>query len=121
MISKTNPLYVKSDALLKEVYVLVRSFPKYELYGAAFQLRRATLSVILDITEGFARQSPGEYRRFLFISFGSLEETKYLLEFPKDQKYIDAGSFTKEYQLSEEVSKILWYIIHSKEQKARNR
>ncbi|MBU0545851.1 four helix bundle protein [Patescibacteria group bacterium] len=31
--------------------------------------------------EGFARQGANEFRRFLIISFGSLEETRYLLEF----------------------------------------
>ncbi|MBU1895891.1 four helix bundle protein [Patescibacteria group bacterium] len=114
MISKTNPLYIKSDLLLKEIYILVNSFPKYEMYGATSQIRRSALSIILNIIEGFARQSPGEYRRFLLISFGSLKETQYLIEFAKDQNYIDEVSYLKTYKLSEEVSKILWSIIHSK-------
>jgi len=33
MISKNNPLYVKSDMLARNVYQVIQNFPKYELYG----------------------------------------------------------------------------------------
>lgn len=115
MISKTNPLYVKADLLAKETYRIVLSFPKFEMYGLSSQLRRAILSVILNIIEGFSRQSKNEFRRFLIISFGSLEESRYLLEFANIQNYIDNDKYQELTNLLNEVAKILWSIINNKE------
>ena len=87
MISKTNPLYIKADLLPKFIYKLTQKFPKDEMYGLTSQIR-ISLSVILNIIEGFMRNSPND-RRFLLISFGSLEETRYSIEFAKHLNYID--------------------------------
>lgn len=111
---KQNPLFVKADLLAKEVYTVTHSFPKEEMYGITSQVRRAALSVILNIIEGFARQTTAEYRRFLLISFGSLKETKYLLYFSKEQRYISNENYKKTIELAEEVSKILWSITKKK-------
>lgn len=77
-----------ADELAKEVYVLTRKFPKEEIYVLTSQLRRAVLSVVLNIIEGYARSSRNEFRQFLRIALGSLAETTYLLEFAAEQKYI---------------------------------
>jgi four helix bundle protein len=106
-----NPLYIKADLLAHEVYCVTVSFPKHELYGITSQLRRAGLSVILNIIEGFARQSDGEFNHFCKIAFGSLKETKYLIEFCKTQKLINTKDYDILYSISEEIAKILWTII----------
>lgn len=111
---KTNPLFVKSDLLTKNVYSISRKFPKEEIYVMTSQLRRAALSVSLNIIEGFARQSKNEFRRFLLISFGSLKETKYLIDFAKSQNYISEKEYTEVISLAEEVSKIIWTILYPK-------
>jgi four helix bundle protein len=109
-----NPLFVKADMLAKEVYEVSKDFPREEVYGLTSQLRRAGLSVILNIVEGFARQTPNEFRRFLLIAFGSVKETKYLLYFSKEQKYYSEEKYQEVLMVAEEVSKILWSIIHKK-------
>lgn len=114
IFEKENPLFAKADQLAKDVYLLTQDFPKHEIYGLTSQLRRAALSVILNIIEGFARQSDKEFHRFLLISFGSLKETKYLLYFASEQKYIDEIKYGKILSISEEVAKILWSIINPK-------
>lgn len=113
MISPTNPLYVKSDDLAKEIYRVTKEFPKNEMYGMTSQIRRAGLSVVLNIIEGFARQGENEYRRFLVIAFGSLKETRYLLQFAFEQQYIVTHDFKRLFSLSDEVGKILWTIIQN--------
>lgn len=109
---KKNPLFVKSDLLAKRVYEVTRGFPKEEVYGLTSQLRRSGLSVILNVVEGFARQTPKEFKRFLLIAFGSVKETKYLLYFAKEQKYYSESEYQEVLDIAEEVSKILWTIIH---------
>lgn len=111
MISKTNPLYVKADSLPKCIYKLTQKFPKDEMYGLTSQIRRSSLSVILNIIEGFARNNPNEYRRFLLISFGSLEETRYSIEFAEHLNYINKEELNKIINLIDEIAKIIWSII----------
>lgn len=70
------------DEYVKEVYLITKNFPKEEIYGLTSQLRRATLSVMLNYVEGYARRKGAGckvYQNFLEISFGSLKESKYLL------------------------------------------
>ena len=77
-------VWEKADLLAKEIYVRTRSFPKEELYGLTSQLRRAGLSIPVNIVEGYARKSRKELQQFLNISLGSLAETEYLLKFAFD-------------------------------------
>lgn len=56
---------------VKLVYRLTRKFPKDELYGITAQIRRATISIILNYIEGFARRKGDNckvYKNFLEIS-----------------------------------------------------
>lgn len=114
MISKTNPLFAKSDSLAKQIYLHTTQFPKHELYGVTSQMRRAALSVVLNIIEGFARNTPKEYKRFLTIAYASLQETKYLLQFSLEQRYLHEPNYTKILNNAEEVAKILWSTIYKK-------
>jgi four helix bundle protein len=58
--------------LAKAVYNLTENFPRHETYALADQVRRAVVSVPSNIAEGQARKAPGDFRRFLHISLGSL-------------------------------------------------
>lgn len=113
-MDKNNPLYLKADLLAKEVYKRCRLFPKQEMYGLTSQLRRAVLSIILNIVEGFARQGEKEFRRFLVISFGSLEETRYLLGFSLEQNYLNKEDHDYLIKILDEVAKIIWSILYPK-------
>lgn len=111
-MQKQNPLFIKADLLAKAVYTVAKNFPKHEQFGLTSQLRRAALSVILNIIEGFARQGENEYKRFLIISFGSLKETKYLLYFALEQKYLSDADYKAVMNIADEVAKIIWSILH---------
>jgi len=65
------------------VYRTTTGFPKEELFGLTFQIRRAAVSVPSNIVEGCARDSEAEYLRFLNIAFGSLRELRYQLSLSK--------------------------------------
>ena len=70
-------VYQKADVLALEVYLVANSFPKSELYGLIFQLKRAVLSVPANIVEGFTRKGTKEFIQFLYISLASLAESEY--------------------------------------------
>ena len=62
--------------------VLLGSRTCWKPYAAAVfaQLQRASLSVQLNIVEGYALMSPRRFRNHLEIAYGSAVETKELLE-----------------------------------------
>ena len=103
-----------SDGLAKSIYKSAEKFPKYEMYGLSSQLRRAVLSVPLNIVEGYARDNKKEFRNFLRYSLGSLAEVEYLLEFAFDQKYLNLESFEELLDLKQECGKVLWKFYLSK-------
>ncbi|MEE9117329.1 MAG: four helix bundle protein [Calditrichia bacterium] len=51
--------------LVVKIYKKTKNFPKEEMYGLTSQLRRAAVSVASNIAEGAARNSIGEYIRFV--------------------------------------------------------
>jgi len=71
--------FVLADEVALLVYRVTAGFPKEELYGLTSQIRRAAVSVPSNIVEGCARESQGDYLRFLGIAFGSLRELRYQL------------------------------------------
>jgi four helix bundle protein len=73
-------VYQKSVALVLEVYALTSSLPSEEKYGLVSQIRRAAVSIPVNISEGASRQSKKEYIQFLFIALGSASELETLFE-----------------------------------------
>lgn len=57
-----------------KVYHLTRDFPEAERFGLTNQLRRAAVSISLNIAEGRGRSTAKEFARFLTIARGSLFE-----------------------------------------------
>jgi len=99
------------DQYVHFVYNMTEQYPKSELYGSVSQWRRATLSVILNYIEGYARQKPLVRLNFLTISFGSLKESKYLLDFSRRRGYVSDQDYGVGTKLAEEISAMLWTEI----------
>lgn len=82
-------IYKGSYKLSLYIYKLTNKYPKDELYGIVSQIRRAAVSVPLNIAEGYGRLSGEDFKRFLKISLGSANETSTLIELSKDLGYIN--------------------------------
>src|SRR3989344_1323908 len=103
----------KMDEYVHLIYRFTKSFPKEELYGVIYQLRRASLSVILNYIEGYARGKDKAHKNFLEIAYGSLKESKYLLHFSLVEKYITEKDYKHALQLNEDIGAMLWGIIRN--------
>ena len=106
-------LKIKMDEYVHLIYKLSRNFPKEELCGATSQLRRSSLSIILNYIEGFARHRKAVKLNFWEISYGSLKESKYLLHFCLVEKYINKEDYQEAMKLAEEIGAMLWKSIQS--------
>jgi four helix bundle protein len=98
---------------VKDVYNITKSFPREELFGVTSQLRRASLSVILNYIEGFARRR-GEgckiYKNFLDITYGSLKEAKYLVYFSFTENYIKEDVYKNISNKADEIGAMLFKV-----------
>lgn len=103
----------KADELAHLIYDLTLSFPKEEMFGLTSQIRRAALSIVLNIVEGHARNNKKEFHHFLAISLSSLAEVEYLLEFSLKRKYLTQNNFDKATVLRESVGQLLWKLFVS--------
>ncbi len=101
----------KMDKLAQGVYSVTKTFPKDEIYGLTSQIRRASLSVVLNYIEGFARTGNKELKNFLQISYGSLKETKYILFFCTRERYISKKDYEILMLLTDEIGAMLWKRI----------
>ena len=85
--------------------------------STSYQLRRAALSVMLNIAEGSGRFSKLDKRRFYIFARGSLFETVAILDFLFEEKQLDHSRYNKFYALVEELSRILFVMIRNLEKK----
>jgi four helix bundle protein len=70
----------RSMDLVVLIYELTKGFPKEETYGLTSQLRRAAVSVPSNISEGAAGRTNEQFKNFLAIAIGSLNEINTQLE-----------------------------------------
>lgn len=67
-------IWRKSIEIAKDVYLLFSLFPKEERFGLIDQLRRSSVSISSNISEGAGRNSKNEFNHFLGIANGSGNE-----------------------------------------------
>jgi four helix bundle protein len=81
-------VYQRTRALVKEVYALTRRPAFAKDWGLADQIRRAAVSTMSNIVEGFERGSNVEFVQFLYIAKGSCGEVRAQLTVAMDQGYV---------------------------------
>ncbi|HTW92019.1 MAG TPA: four helix bundle protein [bacterium] len=81
-------VYQRARGLVNEVYALTRRPAFAKDWGLADQIRRAAVSIMSNIAEGFERGSNVEFVQFLYIAKGSCGEVRAQLTVAMDQGYI---------------------------------
>jgi len=106
-IKSFEDLTVWQDAreFTNKIYMLTKKFPKEELYGLTSQIRRATISIMSNIAEGFDRRSDKELTNFLSMSRASSSEVQNDLYIALDLNYISQDEFNKIYQEVKKIAK----------------
>jgi len=102
----------------KNVFEIIKKFPKNEQFVLVPQMRRAVISISSNIAEGFGRYSYQENIQFCRISRGSINEILDQLYIALDEQYITAESFNNIYKEGRELEKSLnGYIFFLRNQK----
>jgi four helix bundle protein len=82
-------------ALVKAIYDATGQGPFTRDYGLRDQIRRAAVSIMSNIAEGFERGSSKDFRHFLVVSKASPAEVRSLLYVALDLGYIDDDTHTE--------------------------
>ena len=95
---------------IKDIYSI--NYPKHEMYGLQSQIRRAMVSVSLNIVEGNARCTSKDYRNFCYNARASLEEVNECLRISKDLGYItDINKFMEvNDSIGRQISSLINYL-----------
>lgn len=111
----------KARALTKRVYALSNNGGFSRDFGLRDQIRRAAVSIMSNIAEGFGRKSNVEFANFLNYSHGSASEVQSLLYVAYDQQYIGQAEFDSVYDECEQISKMVLSLANylRKNNKAR--
>jgi four helix bundle protein len=89
------------------IYAITRNGSFTRDFALRDQLRRASVSIMANIAEGFGRRSNKEFSNFLNMAHGSAAEVQSHLYVALDQAYITPGDFKKFYSKVDEISKMI--------------
>jgi len=107
-------IWQEARELTNRIYILSKRFPKEELYGLTSQIRRASVSIMSIIAEGFNRRSTKEFINFLIISRASISEVQNDLYISLDLNYINKEDFETIYnhaqKISMSINKLITYL-----------
>lgn len=109
----------KARKLTNEVYRMTRSSRFSHDLDLVRQLRRAAVSVMSNIAEGYERDSDADFARFLSIARGSCGEVRCQPIIAADQGYIDRSPAQQTADDAAEISRIIRGLSNRVRQRIR--
>ena len=103
----------KARLLTTAIYRTTRSDKFARDYGLSGQIQRASVSIMSNIAEGYERDSPNEFHRFLTIAKASCAEVRSQLYIALDIGYIEEETFHQLLKQAEEVGRIIGGLRNS--------
>ena len=97
----------RARKLTKEVYTVTAQERFSGDFGLRNQIRRAAVSILSNIAEGFERGGDKEFLQFLAIAKGSSGEVRAQLYVALDLEYISSAQFDALAQAATEISQLL--------------
>ena len=101
----------KSREIVNEIYDIFDKGGVKKDYIIMNQIVRASISIMLNIAEGFGRKTNKEFSQYLVIAHGSVSEVQSGLYIFLDRKYINDKEFESLYNKCSEVSKMIMGLI----------
>jgi four helix bundle protein len=97
----------KARDLTKQIYVISSRSAFGSDYALRDQVRRASVSIMANIAEGFGRSGSKEFLQFLANAKGSATEVQSHLYVALDQRYLDAVQFQPLYDAADEIGRMI--------------
>jgi|SRR6267378_4999389 len=97
----------RARSLTKNIYQVTATGKFAHDFGLKDQIRRATVSILSNIAEGFERGGDKEFLQFLALAKGSCGEARAQLYVALDQEYISVIQFETLIHAATEVSQLI--------------
>ena len=101
-------IWKESKNLILLVYKITDKFPKSEEFALKNQIRRAVVSVLSQIAEGWLRKSKKDKLRYLEIALGSLLEIEAQMDVSKDLGFVNEKDYSEFDNLRARASYLLY-------------
>ena len=101
----------ESRDLTKQIYSITKSYPFNKDYALMDQVRRASISIMANIAEGFDSNTDAQFISFLSYSQRSASELQSHLYVALDQEYLNQEQFNNLYQKAAEVKGLIGGFI----------
>lgn len=103
----------KARVLTADIYKITSTEKFVRDFRLSGQIQRAAVSIMSNIAEGYERDSPNEFHRFLTIAKASCAEVRSQLYIALDIGYIDQATFKQLIKQAEEVGRIIGGLRNS--------
>ncbi len=104
-------IWQEARKFANNIYNLTKKYPQEELYSLTSQMRRAAVSVMSNIAEGFDRRTTKEFISFLIIARASVSEVQNDLYISLDLNYINNEDFKTYYNHAQKIGKLINGLI----------
>ncbi|HMO04534.1 MAG TPA: four helix bundle protein [Kiritimatiellia bacterium] len=101
-------------SLSREIYALTACDSCRKDFAYVDQIRRASVSIMNNVAEGYERGSDKEFVKFLYIARASAGEVRSMTYVGLDQGYLTDTDFQKLQDLCRRSSALCWGLIKSK-------
>jgi len=108
----------KAMVLARDIYQETATFPDTERFGLTNQMRRASVSVASNISEGHARLSTADFQRFISIAMGSVAELETQVMLSYDLGFLQEQHQIMLLQQLDDIGKMLRGLHRSLKQRA---
>ena len=102
-----------SRELTNQIYTITKRESICRDFSFVDQIRKAAISIMNNIAEGFERGSNKDFVKFLFIARGSAGEVRSLLYLGLDQAYLSNSEFEEGRDLCIRCCQVIWGLIRS--------
>lgn len=100
---QTFPVYKDIKEFIKGIFIITARFSEIHQYDLSSQVKRAAISVALNLAEGSGRGTDKEFNRFIMISIASADETIAGLDIARDNGLISEAVYCKFYDKAESI------------------
>ena len=102
----------KARELTRKIYVASEQGSFARDFGLRDQIRRASISIMSNIAEGFDRSGTGEFIQFLAMAKGSAGEVKSQLYIAVDLDYITEDTFDQLFSLATDTGRLVGGLMN---------
>lgn len=104
---KKFPVYKDIRNFVKLIFIITSKLFQIYQYDLGSQIRRAAISILLNLAEGSGRNSDKDFNRFLMIAIGSTDEAVAGLDIVLDNGLITNDNYFQSIKEAESIKKQL--------------